>query len=72
MNYGLKSLGKPLRHVRPMWYLSPMSKTFSHSKGNREMMKAVQELRRSSASAPHKNKKAYSRKAKHRSLEINS
>lgn len=44
-----------------------MSKTFAHSKENKEMMKAVQELRRSSASAPHKNKKVYSRKEKYRS-----
>ena len=43
-----------------------MSKTYVHSKENKEMMKAVQELRRSSASAPHANKKAYSRKPKHK------
>jgi stalled ribosome alternative rescue factor ArfA len=43
-----------------------MSRTFVHSKANRERMLAVQELRRSSASQPHKNKKAYSRKEKYK------
>jgi len=35
-------------------------------KRTREDMQRVQELRRSSASSPHKNKAKYSRKAKHR------
>jgi hypothetical protein len=45
-----------------------MSKTFAHSKENKEMMKAVQELRRSNAAQPHKNKKTYSRKIKHKKV----
>ena len=45
-----------------------MSKTYVHSKENKEMMKAIQELRRSSASSPHKNKKTYSRKVKHKKV----
>lgn len=45
-----------------------MSKTYVHDKGNREMMRAIQELRRSSASQPHANKKAYSRKPKHKEI----
>ena len=32
----------------------------------REAIQALQELRRSSASAPHTNKKVYSRKQKHK------
>ena len=47
-----------------------MSKTHKHSFANRERMKAVQELRRSSASQPHKNKKAYSRKVKHKGAAL--
>jgi stalled ribosome alternative rescue factor ArfA len=43
-----------------------MSKTYVHSKANRERMLIVQELRRSSASQPHTSKKAYSRKPKHK------
>jgi stalled ribosome alternative rescue factor ArfA len=39
-----------------------MSKTFAHSK---ERIREIQELRRSAAAQPHKNKTAYSRKRKH-------
>lgn len=35
-------------------------------KRTREEVQAVQDLRRSSASAPHRNKAKYSRKVKHR------
>jgi len=37
-------------------------------KRTREEVQAVQDLRRSSASAPHRNKAKYSRKAKHKHL----
>jgi hypothetical protein len=33
-----------------------------------ERLRAIQELRRSNAAQPHKNKKAYSRKAKHKDV----
>lgn len=36
---------------------------------NKSYVQAVQELRRSSAARPHKNKKAYSRKVKHKDAE---
>ena len=35
-------------------------------KKTREDIQRVQELRRSSAASPHRNKKAYTRKAKHK------
>lgn len=35
-------------------------------KRTREEMQRIQELRRSSASSPHKNKSKYSRKPKHK------
>ena len=37
-------------------------------KKTREDIQRVQELRRSNAAQPHRNKKAYSRKAKHKGL----
>ena len=38
---------------------------------SREAVQATLELRRSSAAMPHKNKKAYSRKIKHKNLDNN-
>jgi len=38
-------------------------------KKTREDIQRVQELRRSNAAQPHRNKKAYTRKAKHKGLE---
>lgn len=38
--------------------------------GNRDMAVMFQELRRSSAASPHKNKARYDRKVKHRGREF--
>lgn len=37
--------------------------------GNRAMMQAFQEIRRSSASEPHRNRAKYSRNVKHRARQ---
>jgi hypothetical protein len=38
--------------------------------GNRAMAQAFQELRRSSAASPHRNKAKYTRKTKHKGMEF--
>jgi len=40
------------------------------NKSNRPLMLAMQEVRRSSAASPHKNKARYSRKVKHKNREV--
>lgn len=39
------------------------------SKENKPLMYAMQEVRRSSAASPHRNRKKYTRKAKHKRLD---
>lgn len=41
-------------------------------KRTREEIQQVQDLRRSNAASPHKNKSKYSRKAKHKSLTFDN
>lgn len=49
--------------------MSQSDKFIRNNKATPEQLRARLELRRSNAAQPHKNKKAYSRKQKHKSLE---
>ena len=52
-----------------MWYVYLMSqsdKFIRSDKATPEQLRARLELRRSNAAQPHKNKKAYTRKVKHK------
>mgnify|MGYP003348091038 FL=1 len=48
--------------------MSQSNKFIRSDKATPEQLRARLELRRSNAAAPHKNKKAYNRKAKHKKL----
>jgi hypothetical protein len=41
-------------------------KNYLQTKMHKEKLKAILDLRKSNASVPHKNKKSYSRKVKHK------
>lgn len=46
-----------------------MKRNYKPQSASPEQLKARLELRRSNASAPHKNKKTYSRTVKHKGME---
>lgn len=48
--------------------MSQSDKFIRNGKATPEQLRARLELRRSNAAQPHKNKKAYSRKAKHKKV----
>lgn len=50
--------------------MSQLDKFVSNTKATPEQLRARLELRRSNAAQPHKNKKAYTRKNKHKNREV--